>query len=167
MTFTSAPLKEDLEVTGPIKVLLYASSSEKDADFYIRVVDQAPDAEQLNGYPPKGRILTWGWLKASHRSVDPARSMSYRPWHNHDNPEPIEPGKIYPYEIEVMPTSNLFRKGHRIRIDFSNGDSWMFDSAHHYGLKCGKDRIYHDGEHPSHIILPVITRSKTGGKERG
>jgi putative CocE/NonD family hydrolase len=158
LTFTSGPLEEDLEVTGPIKMMLFASSSERDADFYVRVVDQAPDAEQLKGYPPKARMLTWGWLKASHRRTDPALSMSYRPWHIHENPEPIELGKIYPYEIEVMPTSNLFLKGHRIRIDFSNGDSWMFDSAHHYGLKYGKDRIYHDREHPSHIVLPVIPR---------
>ena len=158
MTFTSAPLEEDLEVTGPIRFLLYASSSERDADFYLRVVDEAPDAEQLKGYPPKARMLTWGWLKASHRSTDPTRSKSYRPWRDHENPEPIEPGKIYLYEIEVMPTSNLFRRGHRIRIDFSNGDSWMFDSAHHYGLKYGKDRIYHDREHPSHLVLPVIPK---------
>ncbi len=158
MTFTSPALEDDLEVTGPIRMMLFASSSEKDADFYIRVVDQAPDEEQLVGYPPKARILTWGWLKASHRRIDPARSTPYRPFHPHEEPEPIEPGKIYQYEIEVMPTSNLFRKGHRIRIDLSNGDSWFFDSAHHYGLKYGKDRIYHDRGHPSHIILPVIPR---------
>lgn len=156
MTYTSGTLKEDMEVTGPIRMILYASSSEKDADFFVRVVDQAPDEEQVEGYPAKARMLTWGWLKASHRRMDPAKSTSYRPYHTHENPEPIEPGKIYQYEIEVMPTSNLFRKGHRIRIDISNGDSWMFDSAHHYGLKVGKDRIYYDREHPSHIILPVI-----------
>ena len=158
MTYTSAPLDEDLEVTGPIVFNLYASSDQRDADFYIRVVDQAPDAEQLAGYPPKSRTLTWGWLKASHRKLDPVKSTCLRPWHVHEVPEPIEPGKIYRYEIEVMPTSNLFRKGHRIRLDVSNGDSWMFDSAHHFGLKYGKDRIYHDREHPSHIMLPVIPR---------
>lgn len=158
LTFTSDPLQEDLEVTGPITMILYASSSEKDADFYIRLVDQSPDDEQLDGYPPKSRILTWGWLKASHRELDPELTTTYRPYHTHTNPRPIEPGKIYRYEIEVIATSNLFRKGHRIRIDLSNGDSWIFDGAHHYGLKVGKDRIYHDRDHPSHIILPVIPR---------
>lgn len=158
MTFATKPLDEDLEVTGPIRMMLYASSSMNDADFYVRVVDQAPDEEQIAGYPPKGRMLTWGWLKASHRKMDTEKSVPHRPVHTHETPEPIEPGKIYQYEIEVMPTSNLFRKGHRLRIDVSNGDSWVFDSAHHFGLKMGKDRIYHDKEHPSHIVLPVIPR---------
>jgi len=56
-----------------------------------------------------------------------------------------------------LPTSNLFRKDHRIRIDLSNGDSPVFDlGGHHYGIKMGKDTIYHDGDHPSHIVLPII-----------
>jgi len=157
LTYSSEPLQEDLEVTGPIYLVLYASSTQKDTDFYVRLVDQAPDKEQQKGAPPKGRILTRGWLRASHRELDSQRSSPRRPFHSHSNPSPIEPGKIYRYDIEVLPTSNLFRKDHRIRIDLSNGDSPVFDlGGHHYGIKMGKDTIYHDGDHPSHIVLPII-----------
>jgi predicted acyl esterase len=130
----------------------------KDQDIYVRVVDQEPDSLQQRGViPPKGKILTRGWLKASHREKDPRLSKPYQPYYTHKNPSPIEPGKIYKYEVEVWPTSNLFRKGHRIRIDLSNGDSPAFDfGGHHYGLKLGKDTLYLDKDHPSHVILPVI-----------
>jgi predicted acyl esterase len=160
LTFSSDPMKEDLEVTGPIVLVLYASSTEKDADIYVRLVDQEPDALQQKGaLPPRGKILTRGWLKASHREKDSKRSKPYQPFYTHKNPTPIEPGKIYKYEIEVWPTSNVFRKSHRIRIDVSNGDSPAFDfGGHHFGLKVGKDTIYHDRNHPSHIILPVIPK---------
>jgi hypothetical protein len=71
LTFSSDPMNEDLEVTGPIVLVLYASSTEKDADIYVRFVDQEPDAlQQKGGLPPRGKILTRGWLKASHREKD-------------------------------------------------------------------------------------------------
>ncbi len=157
LTFCSEPLQEDLEVTGPISLVVYASSTEKDADIYVRLVDQEADARQASGVPAKAKILTRGWLKASHREKDPARSKPGQPYYTHKHPTPIEPGKVYPYEIEVWPTANLFKKGHRIRLDLSNGDSPAFDfGGHHYGIKVGKDTIYHDKDHPSHLVLPVI-----------
>ena len=108
--------------------------------------------------PPAGRILTRGWLKASHAvTKDEALSKPYRPYYRHDKPEPIEPGKIYKYEIEIWGTSNCFLKGHRLRLDLANGDSNALDfGGHYYGLKVGKDTIYFDKERPSHLILPVI-----------
>ena len=158
VTFSSEPMKEDLEVIGPITLVLYASTTEKDEEFCARLVDQEPDHLQQRGVlPPKGRILTRGWLKASHREKDSKRTKDYRPYYTHKNPTPIEPGKIYKYEIEIWPTGNVFKKGHRIRIDLSSGDSPVFDAGgHHYGLKMGKDTIYHDKDHPSHLILPVV-----------
>jgi len=160
LTFSSSPLEEEIEVTGPITLVLYASSTERDADIYVRLVDQEPDALQQRGVtPPRGKILTRGWLRASHREKDPKRSKPFEPYYTHEHPAPIEPGKIYKYEIEVWPTSNLFRKSHRIRVDISNGDSPAFDfGGHHFGLKVGKDTIYYEKAHPSHIILPVIPK---------
>lgn len=160
LTFTTEPLKQDLEVTGAISLVLYASSTENDQEFCVRLVDQAPDSEQNPQIlPPMGRILTRGWLKASHREKDEKLSTSYRPYYTHKNPTPIEPGKTYEYEIEIWPTSNVFKKGHRIRLDLACGDSNAFDfGGHFYGIKFGKDTIYHDKEHPSHLILPVMPR---------
>ena len=71
--------------------------------------------------------------------------------------EPIEPGEVYKYEIEIWGTANCFLKGHRLRLDLANGDSNALDfGGHYYGLKVGEDTIYFDKERPSHLILPVI-----------
>ena len=137
---------------------LYASSDQKDTDFFVRLTDQLPDAEQVPGMPPRGRMLTRGWLKASHACTkDEARSLPYRPYYRHDQPAPIEPGKVYKFEIEVWSTSCFFPKGHRVRVDLACYDSNAFDfGGHYYGLKVGRDTIYHDKDHASHIVLPVI-----------
>lgn len=159
-TFTSAPLEEDLQVMGNIVLVLYASSDQQNTDFCVRLVDQAPDAEQVPGMPPQGIILTRGWLKASHACTKSEElSKPDRPYYLHDDPRPIEPGEIYKYEIEIWPTSNVFKKGHRIRLDVACHDSPALDfGGHYYGIKVGSDTYYHEKEHPSHIILPVTPR---------
>jgi predicted acyl esterase len=156
MTFTSNPLEEDLEVVGSIVLVVYASSDQNEMDFCARLWDQLPDDLQMPGMPPAGRLLTRGWLKSTYRKKDALLSKDYRPYYSHEDPEPVEPGTIYKIEIEVWPTSNRFLKGHRVRIDLANGDSNALDfGGHYYGLKVGNDTIYHDREHPSHIVLPV------------
>jgi hypothetical protein len=158
LTFTSEPLAEDLEVIGSMVLVLYASSDQTDMDFFTRLTDQLPDSDQVPGMPPRGLMLTRGWLKASHAATkDEALSVPYRPYYSHDAPRPIEPGTVYKFEIEVWATSCCFRKGHRLRIDLACYDSNAFDfGGHYYGLKVGNDTIYHEREHPSHIVLPVI-----------
>jgi predicted acyl esterase len=157
-TFVSDPLKENLEVIGSVVLELYASTDQKNTDFFVRLVDQWPDSEQMPGMPPRGFILTRGWLKGSHICTkDDVLSKSYRPYYRHDKPELLTPGKIYKVEIEIWPTSNLFKKGHRIRIDVACGDSPALDfGGHYYGIKVGEDTYYHDKDHPSRLILPVI-----------
>ena len=158
LTFTSAPLEEDVEVIGSMVLALYASSDQTDTDFFMRLTDQLPDEAQMPGMPPRGLMLTRGWLKASHAATrDEALSKPYRPYYRHDAPRPIEPGEVRRYDIEVWATSCRFQKGHRIRVDLACYDSNAFDfGGHYYGLKVGSDTIYHDREHPSHIVLPVI-----------
>jgi uncharacterized protein len=127
----------------------------------MRLTDQLPDAEQIPGLPPRGLMLTRGWLKASHAVTrSEALSKPHRPYYLHDKPQPIEPDTIYKFEIEVWATSCCFLKDHRLRIDLACYDSNAFDfGGHYYGLKIGSDTIYHDGEHPSHIVLPVIPQA--------
>jgi predicted acyl esterase len=110
--------------------------------------------------PRKGLTLTRGWLKASHAATKSEElSKPYRPYYMHDMPQRIEPGKIYKYEIEIWSTANVFKKGHRIRVDVACGDSPALDfGGHYYGIKVGTDTYYHDKDHPSHVILPVIPR---------
>ncbi len=158
LTFATEPLEEDLEVIGSIVLNLWASSDQTDTDFFVRLSDQFPDAAQVPGMPPRALMLTRGWLKASHAATkDEAKSLPYRPYYRHDKPEPLEPGKVYKFEIEVWATSCLFPKGHRVRVDLACYDSNAFDfGGHYYGLKVGRDTVYHDKDHPSHIVLPVI-----------
>jgi putative CocE/NonD family hydrolase len=157
-TFVSEPLEDDLEVSGNIVLVLYASSDQTNTDFFCRLVDQLPDEQQASGLPPRGYILTRGWLKASHAATkSEALSKPYRPYYLHDEPRQIEPNKAHRFEIEVWPTCNLFKKGHRIRVDVACGDSPAVDfGGHYYGVKVGSDTYYHDTDHPSHIVLPVI-----------
>ena len=89
--------------------------------------------------PTEATVVTRGWLKASHRAFDENRSTLGRPYHPHQDPKSLEPGKLYEFRIEVWPTSYVFPEGHRIRIGVVPGDSPIVDApfSHHYGLKMG------------------------------
>lgn len=159
LTFTSAPLEQDLRVIGPVKLVLFASSDQIDTDFLVRLTDQLPDGTpHAPGAAPSGRVLARGWLMASHRELDPERSTDARPFHTHTDPQPLEPGKVYRFDIEIWPVGHVFRRGHRVRIELANGDSAITEGvfAHFYGLKYGTDTIHHDATWPSHLVLPVV-----------
>ncbi len=163
LTFTTDPLAEDLEVTGPVVLELHASSTATDTDFIVKLSDQFPQSgdDRANGLQPRSVVVSKGWLRASHREKDEARSTPLRPFYTHANPQPIEPGEIHVYEIEVMPFSNVFKAGHRIRLEIVNGDSPLTDSifTHQYlYYKVGTDTIEHNAAHPSRLLLPVVPR---------
>ena len=158
LTFTSAPLDGDIEIAGPIQLNLFASSSNRDTDFVVKLSEQFPP-DGPDGTPPRARVVTKGWLRASHRAIDRERSLPCAPWYTHVNPEPIEPGKVYAFAIAVMPTAYRFKKGSRIRLELANGDSQLteFVFQHDYTPdKVGRDTIYHNPDHPSHILLPLV-----------
>lgn len=161
LTFTSDPLDDDVEVVGPIVLELYVSSTTTDTDFIVKLAEQLPQTEEARakGLQPQSVNVTKGWLRASHREKDKARSKPYRPFYSHTNPTPIEPGKIYKYEIEVMPCAYLFKAGNRIRLEIANADSPITDSlfSHQYmWYKVGADTLHHDARHPSRLLLPIV-----------
>jgi len=143
LVFTSEKLKTDLEVTGPVKVILYAASSASDTDWTAKLVDVHPDGRPIN--------LCDGIMRARYRESP-------------GNPTLIQPGKIYRYEIDLWVTSNVFLAGHKIRVEISSSNFPRFDRNLNTGADFGKSAeiikanqtIYHDVEHPSHILLPVI-----------
>ena len=146
LVYTSTPLTTDTEVSGPITVTLYASSSAPDTDWTAKLVDVHPDGTAVN--------LNNGIQRASFRESS-------------TTPTTIEPGKIYQYSITVWPTSNLFRTGHRIRLEISSSDfpqfdpnpntgSWLGDSTQ---TQIAHQTVLHDPEHPSALILPIIPPS--------
>ena len=160
LTFTTPPLEHDLEVIGEIVLELYASSTNEDTEFIVKLSDQSPQPsnERSEGRQPTFVNVTKGWLRASHREKDEAKSRPMRPFYTHANPQPIEPGKVYRFDIELLPCAYLFKAGHRIRLEISNVDSPMTDSlfSHQYmWYKVGTDTILHDASHPSRLILPI------------
>jgi putative CocE/NonD family hydrolase len=161
LTFTSAPLQTDLEVTGPIVLKLFASSTAIDTQFIVKLSDQHPqdDAARKAGAQPTFTPVSKGWLKASHREKDPQRSTETRPFYTHANPQPLTPGEIYQFDVEVLPISYVFKKGHHIRLEIVNGDSPLTDGVfnHPYSQnQIGTDTIHHDAAHASCILLPVM-----------
>ena len=157
LTWTTEPLEQDVMIAGPIAVVLYASSDQLDTDFFVKLWDQVPSG---TGQNHRDVLLARGWLRASHRELDESRSKIGRPFHPHRDPKPIEPGKVYRFDIEVWPIAHVFVTGNRIRLQITNGDSSVTDGnySHFYGLKFGSDTIFHDADHPSHVVLPVIPR---------
>ena len=161
LTFTSAPLAQDLEIAGPILLTLYGSSTRDDMDVFVKLSEQMPQSpdDRAKGLNPASYWITKGWLRASHRGLDPAKSTEMEPYHTHDRPEPVEPGKVYRLDISLEPMAHRFKQGNRIRLEIVNGDSTITDVlwTHYYAPnKIGADTIWHSAEYPSALTLPVM-----------
>ena len=149
LVYSSEMLSDDLEVTGPIKVYLWAVSSAPDTDFIARLVDVYP-----NGY---AQNLTDGIVRARYRHFERGEAPSL-----------IEPGVAYEYEIDLWATSNLFKAGHRIRLDVTSSSFPRWDrnpnTGHAFGedaeLAVARQTILHDSEHPSYVVLPIVPESQ-------
>jgi len=143
--YTGAPLDTDVEVTGPVTVTLFASTSADDTDFVARLVDVYPDGRAIG--------VVDGIVRAKFREGQGAV-------------RPIVPGEIVEYTIDLWATSWLFRAGHRIRVDVasSNYPNWEPHNGHlavnalvdPANRRTATQRIHHDAQHPSHIVLPII-----------
>lgn len=162
LTFSTPPLEQDVEISGPIKLVLYVSSSNTDTDFVAKLYDQSPQSpeDRAKGLNPVSRVVTKGWLRASHREIDKSKSTEYALWYTHTSPKPIVANELTRLEIAVMPTAYRFKKGSRIRLDLANGDSALTEFGffqHEYTPnKIGRDTIAHDTQHPSQILLPIV-----------
>jgi putative CocE/NonD family hydrolase len=152
LTYTSAPLEHDLEVTGPITVQLWAVSSAPDTDFVARLTDVFPDGRSFN--------LTDGSIRARYRAVAQGEAPSL-----------IEPGRPYAYVIDLWATSNVFLRGHRIRLQVTSSCFPRWDrnpnTGHPFGadaeVRVAQQQILHDTDHPSHVVLPLVRPAHTAG----
>ena len=149
--YRSEPLDRPLEVTGPIQVDLVMASTARDTDWIAILKDEPPDG--------RTRELTRGWLRSSHRAVDPAKSRINQPWHPHDRIELLTPQKPEELAIEVIPTCNLFLKGHRIRLELANCDSLVQNNFwYRRTLLLPARNTVLQGRGKSRVMLPVIPR---------
>jgi putative CocE/NonD family hydrolase len=145
LVYSTPPLAHAVEVTGPILVKLWAASSAVDTDFTAKLVDVEP-----SGY---ARNLTDGIIRARYRQ------SAFKPML-------LEPQRVYDYTIDLWATSNLFKAGHRIRVEISSSNFPRFDRNPNTGHAFAQDAelrpavqtILHDADHPSHIVLPIVPR---------
>jgi putative CocE/NonD family hydrolase len=114
LTFRTPALERPLALTGPIALRLVAASTATDTDWYAKLADVAPDGTES--------IITEGALRASHRALDPARSTPERPYHPSTDPQPIDPGRFYPYDVEIWPTAYELAPGHRLQLRVTSTD---------------------------------------------
>jgi putative CocE/NonD family hydrolase len=152
LVFETAPLEEDMEVTGAIVAKLWIASDRPDTDFTIKLIDvYPPNPDYPDGFAMN---LTDGIMRVRYR----------KSW---AHPEMLSPGEIAPITVEAFPTSNLFKKGHKIRLDVSSSNFPHFDvnpntgapEAKGFTRQIARNTLYVDAEHPSHVILPIMSSS--------
>ena len=124
VTFTTGPMTKDLEVTGPVAVKLWVSSDTSDADLFVvlRLYDpQGTEVSFIGSNDPRTPIGI-GWLRASQRKLDTEQSKPYRPYHTHDEDQPLTPGEPVELDIEVWPTCIVAPAGYRLALTVSGRD---------------------------------------------
>ena len=162
VSFETAPMAEDMEVTGPIVLNVWVSSSAKDMDIFATIRNIDTNGKDVNEVGQRGdRVpcVTKGWLRASHRKLDREKSLPYRPYHAHDERWWLKPGEIVECQVEVWPTSMVFKKGHKLRLDIGPRDGVGTGHFTHYhaDYNAGATNTLHaGGDRASYVLLPVI-----------
>ncbi|MBA7648169.1 hypothetical protein ES703_55952 [subsurface metagenome] len=149
--YSIAPFSRDVEVIGPMAICFYAAIDQQDTNWNVtlRDVDQAGTK----------KMMTAGWLKASHRAVDESRSEPWNPWHIHTENVPVTPGKVYEYTIGLSHIASVFRAGHRLEIEIASMDNGP-GSLHICSSKTTTHKIHHDPEFASYLLLPIMPGQK-------
>ena len=148
LTFDSPPLDRDTEVTGPILARIYVSCDCRDTDLWVRLLDVAPDGTAYNLMSPGLDVV-----RASYRDLEKGRQL-------------LEPGQVYELRLDHLVTSNLFKRGHRVRAQISASFFPNFSRNLHTGdletVSARRQRttirVHHDGAHLSQVVLPVVDR---------
>ena len=175
LRYLTDPLPRDVLIAGPAVLVLFAAIDQDDTNWIVTLKDVGPDPSVRTAREGEREIrddlpereLTRGWLKASCRALDPERSLPWKPWHRLTRAArtPVVPGEIVEYQIEILATANLFRRGHRICLEIASADmptgvSGMtnveYIPYHLASSRTTLHKIYHDVKHPSHLLVPVV-----------
>ena len=185
VTFMLPAQAEDIEITGPSALKLFLSSSTRDADVFAVLRVFTPDLKEvvfqgaLDPHTPIGQ----GWLRASHRALDPKLSKPYRPYHPHDKVEALKPGQVVELDVEILPTSIVVPAGHRIALTIRGkdyeypGPAGVLSNMKYPMTGCGPfthtdptdrpARVFdgvntlHSGpKRASYVLLPIIPKRK-------
>lgn len=182
VTFRTAPFGEAAEVTGPLSARLHISSETTDADLFLvmRLFDQAGEEVTFMGALDPNTPLAQGWLRGSHRALDEELTLPYRPYHRHTRVEPLEPGRIYPMDVEIWPTSIVIPEGYQLGLSIRGndyryrGELTPFARDFHYANRGigpfthtdsddrpdevfdGEVTVHVGGDHDSRLVVPFI-----------
>jgi hypothetical protein len=182
LTFWLPPSTEELEITGPMAARLYISSETVDADIFIilRVFDPNGDEVTFEGATDPNTPVAMGWLRASHRELDPQRSQPYRPYHSHRRKQPLTPGQVYEIDVEIWPSCIVVPPGYSIALTVRGrdyvyeGELDPYGQSFYYATRgtggmthADPDNrppeifdttvtLYTSPTHPSYLLLPVI-----------
>jgi predicted acyl esterase len=181
LTFVSAPMTEATEITGPSALKLHLSSETVDADVFavLQVFDPQGQEVVFQGALDPHNPISLGWLRASHRKLDPQKSLPYRPFHTHDEKQPLTPGQVVELDVEIWPTCIVVPAGYRVGISIRGRDyEWNGPAATLSNMKnpmkgCGpfvhddeEDRppaifggkvtLHFGNQQTSRLLLPII-----------
>ncbi len=182
LTFLTAPLAKETEITGPIAARLAISSSTSDADLFLIVRVLSPNMKEIvyQGALDPHTPIAQGWLRASHRKLDGKLSRPYRPYHTHDEKQPLKRGEVYTLDIEIWPTCIVVPAGYRIALtvrgrdyvypggsggrlsnmknEFTGCGPFLHDDPRDrpVAIYGGKTTIHFGKKHENWVMLPVI-----------
>ncbi len=185
VTFMTAPLKQETEITGPIAAKLFVSSATEDADLFLVVRIFTADMKEVvfRGALDPHTPVAQGWLRMSHRKLDEALTLPHRPYHTHDEIQKLTPGTVYEADVEVWPTCIVVPPGHRIALTVRGkdyvypGDAGKSENTHgkqwtgvgpfrhddprdRPAAVFGGDVTLHaDKEHQPYLLLPIIPKA--------
>jgi hypothetical protein len=182
LRFSTPPFTEETEITGPMAARIWASSTTADADLFLilQLFDPAGREVTFEGSTDPNTPIANGWLRASHRALDPERSTPWQPYHPHDRLEPLVPGEVYPLDIEIVPSCIVVPPGYTLALWIRGKDYEYTGGLDEYGRSFvyatrGTGGMTHDDPddrppeifggittihlgpgRPSHLLLPVI-----------
>jgi predicted acyl esterase len=182
VTFLSAPLAAATEITGPSALKIFVASSTTDADIFAVLRVFTADMKEIvfQGAIDPHTPIGQGWLRASHRKLDPVKTRSYRPYHTHDEIQPLEPGAPVELDVEIWPTSIAVPAGHRIGISirgkdyvYPGGSGGRLSNFKNELTGCGpflhddpedrpseifggKVKLHFGPRYPAHLLLPIV-----------
>jgi predicted acyl esterase len=184
VTWYSSPLKKETEITGPMALKLFISSSTSDADFFVTFQAFSRNGKEVDfqGTLDPRTPLAQGWLRASHRKLDREMSTPWRPYHTHDDKQPLMAGEIYELDIEIWPQCIILPAGFRLALNIAGKDferpgraepgyipargsgPWLHDDPRDRpkSIFGGKTTLYTGPKHRSYLLVPVIPGNRRG-----
>jgi predicted acyl esterase len=180
----SPPLEYETEITGPMALKLYLSSSTTDADLFVTVQAFSPDGREVEfqGTVDPHTPLAQGWLRASHRKLDPKKSRPYRPYHTHDDKQLLVPGQVYELDVEIWPMCIVLPVGFRIAVNITGKDferpgadsnpafrsrgsgPWLHDDRYDRPADIfgGHTTLYTGPKREAFLLLPIVPTDRSG-----